>query len=220
MRVPPPRFPIAGRSWQISGVDFKKEISPSTFSLSVSQSVSQSYFLLVIFVLFFSGGGSRPRPRPIDYFRNSRGPTNRSRGFAYLLRLRLRHELPYVTLISNGRQSHRVGLRTYPDASGGYMFLLGGAGAQGDRFGHFGLGLTHYTHFTSPIRRYADIVVHRLLLAALGGSRAAPVAAAATASVAVSFPILEVFLIVTFLMYDDLVCSACFFVIYLFWRNE
>lgn len=39
-----------------------------------------------------------------------------------------------------------------------------------ERFGHFGLGLSHYTHFTSPIRRYADIVVHRLLLASLGVS--------------------------------------------------
>ncbi|CAM9312557.1 unnamed protein product, partial [Scytosiphon promiscuus] len=42
-----------------------------------------------------------------------------------------------------------------------------------DRFGHFGLGLSHYTHFTSPIRRYADIVVHRLLLASLGISTTA-----------------------------------------------
>jgi len=32
-----------------------------------------------------------------------------------------------------------------------------------DERGHFGLGLTDYVHFTSPMRRYADVVVHRLL---------------------------------------------------------
>jgi len=35
--------------------------------------------------------------------------------------------------------------------------------------GHFGLALEHYAHFTSPIRRYPDIIVHRLLKKALKG---------------------------------------------------
>jgi len=40
-----------------------------------------------------------------------------------------------------------------------------------DNIGHFGLALAKYAHFTSPIRRYADLVVHRALIrtCALGG---------------------------------------------------
>jgi ribonuclease R len=36
-----------------------------------------------------------------------------------------------------------------------------------DNIGHFGLNLDRYAHFTSPIRRYADLIVHRALIRAL-----------------------------------------------------
>ncbi|MEO1746888.1 MAG: ribonuclease R, partial [Pseudomonadota bacterium] len=36
-----------------------------------------------------------------------------------------------------------------------------------DNYGHFGLNLQRYAHFTSPIRRYADLIVHRALIKAL-----------------------------------------------------
>jgi ribonuclease R len=43
-----------------------------------------------------------------------------------------------------------------------------------DNVGHFGLSYEHYTHFTSPIRRYPDLLVHRSIKAVLEGERYQP----------------------------------------------
>ncbi len=50
--------------------------------------------------------------------------------------------------------------------------------------GHFALGFRHYVHFTSPIRRYADLVSHRVLKAVLGETGGASVASSGLDAIA------------------------------------
>ncbi|KAK6051296.1 RNB-like protein, partial [Cooperia oncophora] len=47
-------------------------------------------------------------------------------------------------------------------------YLCAGTAKKKDEYHHYALNVPLYTHFTSPMRRYADIIVHRQLAAALG----------------------------------------------------
>ena len=52
-----------------------------------------------------------------------------------------------------------------------FIRTLAKAAYSVDNIGHYGLAFDYYTHFTSPIRRYSDLVVHRLLEHYMNGGR-------------------------------------------------
>jgi ribonuclease R len=68
-------------------------------------------------------------------------------------------------------------VKTRPDASLLQTMLLRSmqqAVYSPDNIGHFGLSYDHYAHFTSPIRRYPDLLTHRAIKAILLGKRYEP----------------------------------------------
>jgi ribonuclease R len=71
-------------------------------------------------------------------------------------------------------QAIALATRDRPDAQQVHTMLLRSmqqAIYTAENSGHFGLAYPAYTHFTSPIRRYPDLLVHRVIKALLGGKR-------------------------------------------------
>ncbi|MCF6243466.1 MAG: ribonuclease R [Sulfurovum sp.] len=59
------------------------------------------------------------------------------------------------------KEADKMGLASEVDAM--VIKSLRQAQYAAHNVGHFGLGFSHYSHFTSPIRRYADLILHRLI---------------------------------------------------------
>jgi ribonuclease R len=59
------------------------------------------------------------------------------------------------------KEADRMGLASEVDAM--VIKSLRQAQYNAHNVGHFGLGFSHYSHFTSPIRRYSDLILHRLI---------------------------------------------------------
>ena len=71
------------------------------------------------------------------------------------------NELPKLLKSIQGRMEEHV-------IKVGLLRSMKRASYSADPLGHYGLSKTNYTHFTSPIRRYADLIVHRVLAAVTG----------------------------------------------------
>ncbi len=63
------------------------------------------------------------------------------------------------------KEASKMGLSAEVDAM--IIKSLRQANYSAHNVGHFGLGYSHYSHFTSPIRRYSDLILHRLIKAQL-----------------------------------------------------
>jgi len=59
------------------------------------------------------------------------------------------------------KEAEKMGLASEVDSM--VIKSLRRASYSATNVGHFGLGFSHYSHFTSPIRRYSDLILHRLI---------------------------------------------------------
>ena len=66
-------------------------------------------------------------------------------------------------------EAEKMGLESEVDAM--IIKSLRRAAYAAHNVGHFGLGFSHYSHFTSPIRRYSDLILHRLIKTQLSGDK-------------------------------------------------
>ena len=110
----------------------------------------------------------RPRNRPPRGALAAEGDVTAAVDFITSMVIRAMNEAKYVCSesTSSGSSSSSSGrakglIQSREDDEESIEPSSSSSTGPGKEFGHFGLGLHYYTHYTSPIRRYADIIVHR-----------------------------------------------------------
>jgi ribonuclease R len=86
----------------------------------------------------------------------------------YLNSLAINHKLKYETISPHAYADLLTQVHNHPQFTQIQQMVLRSmqlALYSPNNIGHFGLSYTHYTHFTSPIRRYPDLMVHRAIKA-------------------------------------------------------
>ncbi|XP_057699740.1 DIS3-like exonuclease 1 isoform X1 [Corythoichthys intestinalis] len=109
----------------------------------------------------------RHHPPPRQEFFNQLVESAKSRGFAIDTRSNkaLADSLDKAVDLQDPLLNRLLRMMATQAMSQAHYFSTGAISE--DQYYHYGLALDRYTHFTSPIRRYADMVVHRLLTAAI-----------------------------------------------------
>jgi hypothetical protein len=134
------------------GISTDEEGYAQEGSLSVSSLIVQEFMILAN----YSVGRILQEHRRVAPFRNHlpsrQKPPTREQIIAEVER-----SYNYLELVDNLRST--------------YNKFLGAAVYDYRAAGHFGIGLPVYIHFTSPIRRYADLIAHRVVKALIDGER-------------------------------------------------
>jgi hypothetical protein len=127
---------------------FRSHSTPSIEKLREVQEITQGFGLSEV----FNGLTDEELLAQVDSFKKSLGANRRSNpAMVHLVTsmvIRAMNEARYIS--SENEKGNSVG-----------------KDGEAAPIRHYGLGLQFYTHFTSPIRRYADVIVHRQLLKAL-----------------------------------------------------
>ncbi len=106
-------------------------------------------------------------PPPFVYRVHDRPKDDRMQqliGYVRAFGLKLETNDGHISSTQLNRLLNRIeGTPTEPIIKTAALRAMAKAAYSPDNIGHYGLGFSHYTHFTSPIRRYPDLIAHRLL---------------------------------------------------------